>query len=222
VILVYHKVDIIAPTMWWVTPADLDRQLSELRTRTFVYLDDYVAAEGHVAVTFDDAYENVARHALPVLRAHGIRFEVFVIGDRLADWNDFDSAEPSTRHMARADLAEVVGSRGRLQWHTRTHPDLRDLAEDQIAYEMTLPASLREEYPVPHFTWFAYPYGEQDARSVEMAGRRFSGAVSVGAGLADDRRQLNRVTVTSNTSFSGAALGGDYKSTSAAQANRLQ
>ena len=32
-----------------------------------------------------------------------------------------------------------------------------------------MPESLREEYPAAHFTWFAYPYGEHDSRSVEVA-----------------------------------------------------
>ena len=137
-ILMYHKVDIVTPTMWWVTPADLDRQLDALRDRTFVYLDDYVAAERHVAITFDDAYENVVRHALPVLRAHGVPFEVFVIGDRLGGWNEFDLEEPNTRHMARDHLAEVVEAGGRLQWHTRTHPNLRELAVAEIADELTM------------------------------------------------------------------------------------
>ncbi len=198
-ILMYHKVDIVAPTMWWVTPADLDRQLDALRDRTFVYLDDYIAAERHVAITFDDAYENVVRHALPVLRAHGVPFEVFVIGDRLGGWNELDLEEPNTRHMARDHLAEVVEAGGRLQWHTRTHPNLRELAVAEIADELTVTDSLREEFPEPHFTWFAYPYGEHDGRSVELARRRFSGAVSVGRGHLDDGWQLNRVIVTRDT-----------------------
>ena len=197
-ILMYHKVDIVTPTMWWVTPADLDRQLDALRDRTFVYLDNYVAPERHVTITFDDAYENVVRHALPVLHAHGVPFEIFVIGDRLGGWNEFDMEEPNTRYMARDHLAEVVEAGGRLQWHTRTHPHLRELAAAEIADELTMPDSLREEFPEPHFTWFAYPYGEHDGRSVELARRRFSGAVSVD-GHPDDRWQLNRVIVTRDT-----------------------
>ena len=198
-ILTYHKVDIVTPTMWWVTPADLDRHLDAFRERTVVYLDDYLAAERHVAITFDDAYENVARHALPVLRAHGVPFEVFVIGDRLGDWNEFDLEEPSTRHMARPHLVEVAEAGGRLQWHTRTHPNLRELAAAEIAEQLTVPDSLRDEFPEPHFTWFAYPYGEHDGRSVETARSRFAGAVSVRGGHASDRWQLNRAIVTRDT-----------------------
>ena len=32
-ILMYHKVDIITPTTWWVTPADLEQHISRLGAR---------------------------------------------------------------------------------------------------------------------------------------------------------------------------------------------
>src|SRR6476660_6065958 len=82
-ILMYHKVDLITPTMWWITPADLERQIATLAGKTFVYLEDYTSPEREVVLTFDDAYENVYHHALPILRAHNLPFELFVIGDQI-------------------------------------------------------------------------------------------------------------------------------------------
>jgi peptidoglycan/xylan/chitin deacetylase (PgdA/CDA1 family) len=201
-ILMYHKVDIITPTIWWVTPLDLDRHITNLKQRKFVYLQDYRSPEQETVITFDDAYENVYHHALPVLAAHNIPFEVFVMGNAIGGWNDFDPGEPQTRHMSMHHLEEVVRHGGRLQWHTRTHPHLPDLSDQAIAEEMTVPLDLRQKFPPPHFTWFSYPGGSHDDRAVEIARRKFSGAVSVIGGKPDDRWQMNRITVDRDTSFS--------------------
>ena len=198
-ILMYHKVDLVTPTGWWISPGDLTRHLEGLKHRTFVCLDEYTSPDTQVVVTFDDAYENVYRHALPVLTAYGVPFEVFVIGDRIGVWNEFDPGEPLTRHMSMRHLDEIVSAGGRLQWHTRTHAHLPDLNEEDLEREMTVPADLRRRFHAPHFEWVSYPGGAHDGRAVAAARRLFSGAVSVTDGKADDRWQLNRVTVDRDT-----------------------
>jgi peptidoglycan/xylan/chitin deacetylase (PgdA/CDA1 family)/predicted O-methyltransferase YrrM len=200
-ILMYHKVDVIAPTIWWVTPEELDAHLTILGDREFVYLDDYASPETQVVITFDDAYENVGRHALPVLRAHGVPFEVFVVGDLIGDWNEFDPQEPRTRHMGMADLDQVVRSGGRVQWHSWSHPHLPDLDEAGIETELTVPDDLRERFPAPQLRWFSYPGGAYDERSLAVARRRFAGAVSVVPGPPGDRWQMSRVMMDRHTSL---------------------
>jgi peptidoglycan/xylan/chitin deacetylase (PgdA/CDA1 family) len=201
-ILMYHKVDLITPTMWWITPADLERQIASLADKSFVYLEDYTSPEREVVLTFDDAYENVYHHALPILKAHDLPFEVFVIGDQIGRLNEFDArAEPSTRHMSLSQLEEVVREGGRLQWHTRTHPNLPDLTDDELETEMRVPVDLTERFPSPHFTWFSYPGGELDARAIRLARRGFAGAVSVFQGQPDDNWQLNRIEIRRGASF---------------------
>lgn len=198
-ILMYHKVDIVTPTLWWVTPADLERQLDTLKWRRFVHLDDYTAPDEQAVITFDDAYENVFRHALPILKARGLPFEVFVIGGVIGDWNSFDRKEPPTRFMSFEHLEEVAEAGGRLQWHTRTHPDLAKLDESAQTDELTVPAYLRTMFPDPHFAWVSYPGGSHSPRTVELARDRFRGGLSVTEGEPGDRMQINRVTVDSAT-----------------------
>lgn len=200
-ILMYHKVDVITPTIWWVTPEDLARRLDAMRERDFVYLDDYTSPETQVVITFDDAYENVARHGLPTLRSRRVPFEVFVIGDVVSGWNTFDPGEPPTRHMSWAHLEDVVASGGRLQWHSRSHAHLPDRSDAEVEAELTVTDELRLRFPSPHFRWFAYPGGAHDERSVAAARRLFAGAVSVIEGQPGDRWQLNRVTVDRDTAL---------------------
>ena len=128
-ILMYHKVDIVTPSAWWVSARTFRKQMQAL-TDSFqvVALDDYDPANRSLAViTFDDAYENVYRHAFPVLRQMRLPFELFVIGDVLGDWNDFDPGELKTRFCSEEQLREMVDAHARIQWHTRSHSWLPNL-----------------------------------------------------------------------------------------------
>ena len=198
-ILMYHKVAPETPTMWWVAPEVFARQLESLRHRRFVYLDDYSSPDTEAVVTFDDAYENVHRYALPVLAAQSIPFEVFVIGNRVGAWNEWDPGEPPTRHMTDAQLQDVVRSQGRLQWHTHSHPELNLVETVDIERELQVPADLRRRFEPPHFTWFSYPGGSFDSRVLRLARQHFAGAVSVFQGDESDRWQLNRFEVLRDT-----------------------
>jgi peptidoglycan/xylan/chitin deacetylase (PgdA/CDA1 family) len=192
-ILSFHKIDIITPSRWWLTPKDFESQIERLNERTVVFLEDYFSPDKQAVITFDDAYENIVHHALPILASRNLPFEVFVIGNTIGDWNEFDPDEPPTRHMSMCHLEEVVRRGGRLQWHTRSHPNLLRLKDNEIAEELEVPEFLRKRFLSPHFSWLSYPYGSHDDRVVKIAKRTFSGAVSVVLGKPNDRWQMNRV-----------------------------
>ena len=197
-ILMYHKIDIVTPSRWWVSTERFKNQINALLKKScqFVHLDDYESSnKSHVVLTFDDAYENFYRHAFPLLRDRNIPFEVFVIGDLLGDWNDFDRAEMKTRFCSLEHLTVMAKFRGRMQWHTRNHPQLPKLSDEQMEVQLTVNSHLKSQFSEPHFNWFAYPGGFHDQRTVNSVQRIFSGAVSVNSGSNSDRFQLNRVTV---------------------------
>ena len=195
-IAMYHKIDIVSPTIWWATPRNLLRHINELRRFEFVYLDDYDPANPrHVVLTFDDAYENFYHHAYPILKRLRIPFELFVIGDLIGEWNQFDDGEPLTRFAGMDQLCEIADGGGRVQWHTRSHPALHEVSDAQIDHELTVPDEIRAFFPAPHMRWFSYPFGLHDERSVGLARKKFAGAVSVVNGEREDRWQLNRVLV---------------------------
>lgn len=201
-ILMYHKVDIVSPTVWWIPVDVFARQLDELDGREFVHLSDYDPGNPrHIALTFDDAYENVYRRAFPELRKRGLPFELFVIGDRIGDWNDFDRQEPLTRFAGLAHLQEMAAGGARIQWHTSSHPELPSLDDAALARELAVPETLRTLFPAPHLAWFSYPSGAYDARVADAARARFEGAVAVLDGEQTDRWTLERVTVDPHTRF---------------------
>jgi peptidoglycan/xylan/chitin deacetylase (PgdA/CDA1 family) len=179
-----------------------DQQISDLRSRQFVYLDDYDQSDPrHVVLTFDDAYENVYRHAFPILSRKGLPFEIFVIGDLIGDWNHFDDGEPLTRFAKLEHLLEMADAGGRIQWHTRSHRALPELTDSQVVDELTPPNDLRSHFPEPHLRWLAYPYGLHDDRSRRLARQTFTGAVAANAGSSTDRWQVRRVSVFESSRF---------------------
>jgi peptidoglycan/xylan/chitin deacetylase (PgdA/CDA1 family) len=196
-ILMYHKVDLISPTTWWVSAATFANQMDALAAREVVYLADYDPhSDRQCVITFDDAYENIHRHALPILKERNLPFEVFINGDFLGQWNHADKTEPLTRYCGLNQLDELAAHGARIQWHTRSHANLTALDAPDIEHEISIPEELRRRFPKPHLTWFAYPFGAHTPAVVDAVRKRFDGAVSVADGTASDVHQLNRVVVS--------------------------
>ncbi|WP_391647940.1 polysaccharide deacetylase family protein [Streptomyces violarus] len=157
--------------------------------------------ERPVLITFDDGYEGVHRHALPVLAKHGFPATLFVSTgwiqgpydtggglDTMLDWDQ-------VRELAAAGV-EIGG-------HSHSHPQLDQVSAATLRFELihckeivadqlgTVPAS------------FAYPYGYSSSR-VRQAVREtgYAQALAVGNGLARRAQgpyALRRVTVRRGT-----------------------
>ncbi|MFD7402978.1 polysaccharide deacetylase family protein [Streptomyces sp. NPDC059866] len=154
-----------------------------------------------VLVTFDDGYEGVHRHALPVLAKHGFPATLFVSTgwlrgaydtggglDRMLDWDQ-------VRQLADAGV-EIGG-------HSHSHPQLDQLDDDALRFELTrcrdIVAGELGALPVS----FAYPYGYSSRRvRQEVRATGYAQALAVGNGLARRHQgpyALRRVTVRRST-----------------------
>ena len=206
-ILMYHKVFLEAPTLWWVTVDDFYRQMCELQGRKVVYLDDYDPTDPDQAViTFDGIYRNVVQYALPILKRFGYPFECFVTSDYIGGDNAFDGPEPPAEFADRDELRALVAGGGRIQWHGRAHLDLRKVADEAaVARELEPTEEVRALDP-RGCRWVAYPYGEFDARTLAAARPRFAGGVSCIQGDGVDPFELNRITAATDTSFARAKI----------------
>ncbi|MGP4045693.1 polysaccharide deacetylase family protein [Streptomyces sp. 2A115] len=148
-------------------------------------------------ITFDDGYEGVHRHALPVLTKHGFPATLFVstgwlrgaydTGGALDEMLDWDQV----RELADADV-EIGG-------HSHTHPQLDQLADDALSFELLRCREVIADELGTRPVSFAYPYGYSSRRvrrAVREAG--FGQSLAVGNGLARRRQgpyALQRVTV---------------------------
>jgi lipopolysaccharide biosynthesis protein/glycosyltransferase involved in cell wall biosynthesis len=202
-ILTYHKVYPEAKTIWWVTPDSFYRQMSDLRSKKIVYLDDYDPAdENQVVITFDGVYKDIWKYAVPILQHFGYPFELFIIGQTIGKDNSFDSVEPLTEFADVETLKKMVDAGGRLQWHSWSHVRLAGTT-DQAVYEkeLSVPDELRQLCP-DGFKWYAYPHGERDEVYRSQVESRFVGALACDDGNNTDRYDLNRLTVYDDTRLS--------------------
>ncbi|MFE6332905.1 polysaccharide deacetylase family protein [Streptomyces sp. NPDC057798] len=154
-----------------------------------------------VLITFDDGYEGVHRHALPVLAGHGFPATLFVstgwlrgpsctggAPDTMLDWDQ-------VRDLAAAGV-EIGG-------HSHTHPQLDQLPDDALRRELIVCKEMVSDRLGAVPASFAYPYG-YSSRRVREAVREtgYAQALAVGNGLARRRQgpyALHRVTVRRGT-----------------------
>ncbi|MBX9256742.1 glycosyltransferase [Desmonostoc muscorum CCALA 125] len=206
-ILMYHKIFLDSPTMWWVSVHNFYRQMLELKSRNVVYLDKYNPKDSNqFVITFDGIYKNVLDYAVPILHEFGYPFELFISSDYIGKNNSFDQAEPLAEFVTLEDLNVLVESNGRLQWHTKSHPDLtKEQDISNIIFELEIPPGLRKIDP-KGFNWFAYPYGNFNQIVVQEVKKRFVGGLSCHQGDDTDIYCLNRITVTNETIFKKATI----------------
>lgn len=158
-----------------------------------------------IGITFDDGYQNVFEHALPILQTCGFTATNYFVVRRLGDSNawDHDLGVPASPLMARDtvrlwhDAGMEVGS------HTLDHPHLPALSPE-IAQLQIRQSRLELEAMIDRpVTAFCYPYGDESAdirRMVRDAG--YTNATLTARGLArpdDDLFGLPRVTVARST-----------------------
>jgi peptidoglycan/xylan/chitin deacetylase (PgdA/CDA1 family) len=183
-VLEYHAVSDTWPAPLAVTSSQLRRQLEWLVARgyTGATFSDAVAsreAVRTVAVTFDDAYLSVFEHARPILAALGLPGTVFVVTDfaddgrplhwqRSADWRG-GPYEDELRGMTWSQLAELADSGWEVGSHTRTHPRLTELPDDDLERELRQSRAACEQALGRPCSSLAYPYGDVDARVARAA-----------------------------------------------------
>ncbi|MCT9093128.1 polysaccharide deacetylase family protein [Streptomyces sp. ASQP_92] len=154
-----------------------------------------------VLITFDDGYEGVHRHALPVLATYGFTSTLFVSTAWLRGAHDEGDA-PDTM-LDWDQVRELAAAGTEIGGHSHSHPQLDQLPDDRLWFETLrckeiLTGELGER-PVS----FAYPYGYSNRRvrrTVRSAG--FSQALAVGNALAERRQgpyALKRMTVRRTT-----------------------
>ena len=188
IVLCYHAVSESWPAPLSVTPANLERQLGLLTARGYrgVTFSELVAGRHEdrvVCVTFDDAYRSVLAHGLPIMERLGIPGTVFAptafVGhpDPMA-WPGIDGwlggpHEPELACMSWDELRRLADAGWEVGSHTRTHPRLTRLGDEQLRDELEGSRADCESGMAQSCGTLAYPYGDWDARvarAAELAG----------------------------------------------------
>ncbi|MET7681843.1 polysaccharide deacetylase family protein [Streptomyces sp. NPDC005423] len=157
--------------------------------------------ERPVLITFDDGYEGVHRHALPVLAQHGFAATLFVSTGWLR--GEHDTGGGLDTMLDWDQVRELAGAGVEIGGHSHTHPQLDQLDDDTLRAELVRCKEIVTGQLGAVPASFAYPYGYSSRRvrrAVREAG--FAQALAVGNALARRRQgpyALRRVTVRCGT-----------------------
>jgi peptidoglycan/xylan/chitin deacetylase (PgdA/CDA1 family) len=214
-ILMYHAVGhapAAAIRTLSVSPEAFADQLRLLQVRGFTPLTTSRLADAWrggeplpprpVLITFDDGYQGVHRHALPVLRELGFPTTVFVTTGWLRGPYEIDDAALDTM-LDWDEVRELAAEGAEIGGHSHSHPQLDQLPDGALRYEVKRCHEIITEQLDSSPASFAYPYGYSDRRvrqAVRTAG--FAQSVAVGNALASPRQgpfALRRVTVRRST-----------------------
>ncbi|MEU6994310.1 polysaccharide deacetylase family protein [Streptomyces sp. NPDC046465] len=172
-----------------------------------------------VLITFDDGYEGVHRHALPVLARHGFVSTLFVSTGWLR--GEYDTGGGLDRMLDWDQVRELAAAGAEIGGHSHTHPELDQLPEDRLWFELRRCRDIVADQLGTRPASFAYPYGYSSRRVRERVRETgYTQALAVGNGLARRGQgpyALRRVTVRRSTGaeeferlVAGGSIGRDF------------
>ncbi|MBU2892035.1 polysaccharide deacetylase family protein [Colwellia sp. D2M02] len=217
VILQYHHVSDETPKSTSITPAQFEKHLQFLKDNHFkvVALSTLVEAikaeqpleDKLVAITFDDAYSNIATNAKPLLDKFNFPYTIFV-NPAVINRNETNPASNSLSWAQLKTLADegvIIANHGYEHHSLARIPtsETEQLTQQQwLTQQGTLlvkAEAIIKEKTGQSWHYFAYPYGEYDVatqkwlRELGYVGfSQQSGAV----GLASDLSSLSRFPVS--------------------------
>jgi peptidoglycan/xylan/chitin deacetylase (PgdA/CDA1 family) len=118
----------------------------------------------HVAITFDDAYENFWEHAYPELRRRKIPAALFVPVGFVGLYNswDFENSHDSSylKIMNWEKLLEIDKNLIEIGAHGYNHKRMAQLGDNELEIEIRKTKEILEDKLKQKIEGFAYPYGE--------------------------------------------------------------
>jgi peptidoglycan/xylan/chitin deacetylase (PgdA/CDA1 family) len=208
-VLVYHSVGgrLGSGYKWDLPTSQFRRAIRRLNARyEIVDLEEMIftpeRSQKRIAITFDDAFQNVYEHAIPLLRELKLPATVFVssefIGDnRVNCLRDRHNLPDSTEGivMTESQLQELADDDlFTLGNHSATHPDLTTITDDdELGDEITSAKFAMEETFGVDVDRFAYPYGEFDDRVAEVVADSHKLAVTSVPSLVNENTKPHRI-----------------------------
>ena len=211
-VLCYHAVSENWPANMSVSPVDLAAQLETLVRRgyTGATFSDALTQQRTgrtLVVTFDDGLRSIGSLAFPILARLGLPGTVYVptgfVGtERPMAWPGVDRwiggpHEGELVPMDAGELRELAGSGWEIGSHTRSHPRLPELGDEELSVELRSSKAEVEDLVGMPCRSIAYPFGHVDRRVANAAGGAgyAAGAALAGYELGFDRLRWPRIGI---------------------------
>ena len=226
-ILIYHSVDDIAYSKFYVTTAAFQAQMQALHDNgyTSITLHDWASIRAGlqaapakpVIITFDDGYENLLTKACPILDSFGLKATSFVPTAYVGGTNAWDvgaiaAGDPIINELTWSQIQQLAAT-GLIDFesHSITHPDLTAVDDSQLAWELVgSKQALESQLPGHQALFVAYPFGSGagDARveNAAYSAGYFAGLSAIGGVDAASSDKFNLLRVEVSTSDTGQSF----------------
>lgn len=194
-ILMYHRIGDDVDSPWWVRGVDFETQLQSLREQGFtsVWPSELAAHQRWgwplprkpIVLTFDDGYLNLMEQAEPLLRKYGFTGVSYLITGKVSDTPETRQQWEGTPLLIWPEVRSVQ-QRGTIRFggHSRTHPNLRALADARQEIDSCYRDLKRKGGFTPE--GFCFPFGQYKAETLaELARSRFTTASTCEDGIAE-------------------------------------
>ncbi|ODU22392.1 MAG: hypothetical protein ABS87_02300 [Sphingomonas sp. SCN 67-18] len=156
--------------------AAFEQQMRYLKDHCNVVAADHegplATNRANVAITFDDAFQSVGDHAVPVLARHGLPATIFVptgwLG-RPPGWQMETDDDRVETVMSAAQIAALPRDLIAIGSHTVDHPRLSQLTPDEQFGQLATSRAALQTMMGHDVDTLAFPYGDYDAGVVDQA-----------------------------------------------------
>lgn len=117
--------------------------------------------EKKVALTFDDAYQDIYLNAFPVLQKLGFIACIFVITGYVGRYNEWDYnwGRNRKKHLSWEQIKEMADAGFDIGSHTVHHPDLTKIPKQFVEYELKRSKEILEDKLGQTVDFLSYPFG---------------------------------------------------------------
>ncbi len=144
-----------------------------------------------ILITFDDGYEDNYTNGFPIAQKYGFVGTIFMV----TDWID------GRNYLKREQIKEMSQAGWVIASHTRSHPYLTGMNQEQRKVELEGSRKVLEEILGHPIKYFAYPYGVYDQDIIndsKATGYTMAFTTERGWGNGEDPFRLQRIYCYAN------------------------
>jgi peptidoglycan/xylan/chitin deacetylase (PgdA/CDA1 family) len=123
-----------------------------------------------VIITFDDGYQDNWEIAYRILRDHSFPATIFLVSQYVGKTNlwDLDGELTERKLLSWENILEMAQNGISFGSHSRSHPRLTELSEEQLRNEIELSRSELQNELEEQIVTFAYPNGKYNQKIVSV------------------------------------------------------
>ena len=185
-VLMYHRIGTVHnnwESRYCIPPDQFTRHMHRLAaqgmracsvTDFFAWLgQEKKLPDGSFLLTFDDGFLGVYEHAAPVLRELGWPATVFLVSQQIDgrdEWCQTQNPSGATYPLLAMEHITAMRHMGfSFHSHTRLHPDLITLSDDDLANELAGSREDLKDMLDEEVHYLAYPYGRYNDHVINAA-----------------------------------------------------